>query len=916
MRLKILAYSDTAPLLPALESLFTQSPALQCEAYCLCKDNEALATAALCSELINSKKVIAARIFTYSEFSSFKSLANKLFRSPEACKDLFFFSSSDVILHSGSLNLLVEYFIKNPSLAGVNPLLEAGWDSSVRGTTAFAGIVGDCQKQLHYIYEGVPTTDPLLDRTRIFQLAHHGALLISAEDFNRAGGFQENLEPLDFISLCLNIRNLKRTGFACLHDARGILLNQFDSWDFCGTWNSILQRGRLDDEIISADYPQFCIEDQLDYSCDEWLCEGPQNLHCMECQNSRLNWIYHPNPLTLLKYLASLSGTEQRIGVELARNRPSSLPRSLRYYQVQAEKIAAYSNNLPALGESVANWHKRIRQFHYRSLKSGIKQLTNAGIYNCSLDSCPAIFDAWIETVERPAKLETGSTWPKIAVAMPVWNPEPDFLIQAIHSVQEQTYSNWQLCIADDASSDPRIRTILEEFQAQDPRIRITFREQNGHICHATNSALELVDAPFTGFLDHDDLLAQNALGEVAALTAHNPDIGFIYTDDDRIDRNNIRRNPVFKPDFDRDLFATGHFSVYATKLIRKVGGLRPGREGSQDLDLRLRVTELLPEADIAHIPHILYHWRVHENSTAGTLHAKPYVIENTKKVLEEAAIRRGFVPSGVKEEKYKFYQLLFTPPANLSVSVVLLTDGAIPSPGLLACLDELAAYCQIEILVQPLLANINCNSLPDNYKFLTFSSSNIAAACNSAAAKAEGEIILFLSTKLRPWGECRLEQLLVFAMRDDIALAGATLWDGDQLLNGGWYPDVTGNVFPLLRGMKRVQTENYAWGHFSLPRHTLGVPWECMAMRRNNTPVFLNEAYGQFATVDFTLRAMERNKFTLVTPLVNFQSDGLDLNADAANRLHADWGRKIAQNGLRNPNLRATIDNDWTLIL
>ena len=191
-----------------------------------------------------------------------------------------------------------------------------------------------------------------------------------------------------------------------------------------------------------------------------------------------------------------------------------------------------------------------------------------------------------------------------------------NFLTQAIESVTGQSYPNWQLCIADDASTDKMLTNYLKEFENNE-KISIFYRNTNGHISAATNSALELADGEFVTFLDHDDKLHPHALAAVVSQLNEDPDVDILYSDEDKIDEHGNRSEPFFKPSWSPDLLLsqnyTCHLSIYRKRLIDKLNGIREGTEGAQDYDLILRASEQTEK--IKHIPHVLYHWRAVELS-------------------------------------------------------------------------------------------------------------------------------------------------------------------------------------------------------------------------------------------------------------------------------------------------------------
>lgn len=233
---------------------------------------------------------------------------------------------------------------------------------------------------------------------------------------------------------------------------------------------------------------------------------------------------------------------------------------------------------------------------------------------------------------------------PVFSIIMPVYNTPEEFLREAIESVINQIYPYWEFCIADDASPSPHVKAVLEEYQTQDSRIKVIYRTQNGHISASSNSALELATGEFITLLDHDDTITPDALYEVALLLNRNPDLDMIYSDEDKISPNGNLINPYFKPEWCPESFLsrmyTCHLGTYRRSIIEEIGGFRIGYEGAQDYDLVLRFTEKTQK--IAHLPKVLYHWRMHSGSTAGGSEAKPYAYEASEKAIQDALNRRG----------------------------------------------------------------------------------------------------------------------------------------------------------------------------------------------------------------------------------------------------------------------------------
>ena len=230
---------------------------------------------------------------------------------------------------------------------------------------------------------------------------------------------------------------------------------------------------------------------------------------------------------------------------------------------------------------------------------------------------------------------------PRIAILLTVCDPDPLYLQKAIDSVFAQTSSNWQLCIADDASTDPKVAQILDEVARRDARVLLTRRQKRGGISAATNTAFGQSSSPFITCLDHDDLLAPTAIEVCARHLAAHPDCRLLFSDEDKIDEQDERFSPYFKPRrFSRELFYSGnyinHLTLHHADTVRKVGGWRTAYDGAQDYDLSLRVLETIPQTSIDHIPLVLYHWRAIAGSAAVNINFKPYALDAGRRALND----------------------------------------------------------------------------------------------------------------------------------------------------------------------------------------------------------------------------------------------------------------------------------------
>ena len=261
-------------------------------------------------------------------------------------------------------------------------------------------------------------------------------------------------------------------------------------------------------------------------------------------------------------------------------------------------------------------------------------------------------YQTWYELFETPSErdcarmLHDASEWenpPKISIIFPTYNTNIEHLRAALDSVLAQTYPHWELLAVDDASTDMLVRQTVQSYVARDVRIKSMFREKNGHICNASNDAIEIATGDWVVFLDHDDTLAPQALYAIAKEIMEHPEAKFIYSDSDKIKPNGGYDHPYFTPDFSYELLLAQnyvtHLCAYRLPEVKKLGGLRIGFEGSQDWDLVLRYLEDQcgnpPDpALIRHVPYVLYHWRESENSTAANILSKPYALEAGRKAV------------------------------------------------------------------------------------------------------------------------------------------------------------------------------------------------------------------------------------------------------------------------------------------
>ncbi len=390
---------------------------------------------------------------------------------------------------------------------------------------------------------------------------------------------------------------------------------------------------------------------------------------------------------------------------------------------------------------------------------------------------------------------------PLISLLMPVYDTPLDWLREAIDSVLAQSYPHWELCIVDDASPRPGVALLVEEYAEADSRIGFRRRESNGHIVAASNDALEMAKGEFIGLLDHDDRLAPHALYHVAMELHRHEDVGLIYTDEDKIDADGVRFGHYFKPDFNPDLLRShnmiSHFGVYRRSLVAELGGFRDGFEGAQDYDLALRVIDRLERGQIRHIPHVLYHWRVSERSTASDMRAKPYALQAAIRAVSDHLERNALPAEVVESDLFPHtlrvrYALPDSPPL---VSIIIPTRNA--HELVKTCIDSIRAkttYSNYEILLidndsddPEALACFEALEA-DGVRLLRYPHAfNYSKINNFAVEHARGEVLAFVNNDMEVIAADWLEEMLSLALRPGSGAVGARLWyDDDRLQHGG----------------------------------------------------------------------------------------------------------------------------------
>ena len=391
------------------------------------------------------------------------------------------------------------------------------------------------------------------------------------------------------------------------------------------------------------------------------------------------------------------------------------------------------------------------------------------------------------ETLETQRKQKFDYS-PLISIAVPAYQTPVEFLRQMIESLIVQTYSNWELCIVNASPDNEEMQKVLAEYSAGDSRVRFCNLKENLGIAENTNRAFAMAKGEFVGLLDHDDLLAPNALYEIVKILQDHPQADALYTDEDKVTTElDEHFQPHLKPDFNLDLLRSNnyicHFFVVQKSIVEKAGGFRKEFDGAQDYDFIFRCTENAGE--VLHVPEILYHWRTHKASTADNPASKMYAFEAGKRAIEAHLERTGTKGEVSHTQDLGFYRVKYPVQRKPLVSVIIPNKDE--KETLQTCLEMLeknTGYQNFEIII------VENNSTTDEifryYKELSGNRKihllrwgkefNYSAINNFAVAHAKGEYLLFLNNDVKSINPDWLEEMLGVCQRPEVGGVGAKL--------------------------------------------------------------------------------------------------------------------------------------------
>lgn len=555
------------------------------------------------------------------------------------------------------------------------------------------------------------------------------------------------------------------------------------------------------------------------------------------------------------------------------------------------------------------------------------------------------LYQRWIEKNEptekeledqRKVKFKIN---PKISVVVPMYNTPEKFFKELVNRLIEQTYSNWELCLAD---GSPEKNEKLKSIYEKDKRIKYQYIGENKGISGNTNEALKLVTGDYVALLDHDDLLPKFSLYEIVKCINNNPEVEFIYTDEDKFEKIEGKRyDPYFKSDFAPDTLRANnficHFSIFRKDLMDKLGGFRSEFDGAQDYDILLRMSE--ETKNIIHIPKILYHWRVHPQSTAKAGgDAKPYAYEAGIKAVQAHIDRLGFKGTVVNGNTLGTYKINYEIEGKPKVSIIIPNKDYIET--LKVCLksiERLTTYDNYEIVIvennseeEKTFEYYKKIEEKENIRVIYYPEKefNYSKIINFGVKNAKGEYIIQLNNDTELLTPDWLEEMIMFAQREDIGAVGVELFYPDKTIQhagiiigiGG----VAGHIF------KNIPYNMH--GYFSkdaMIQNLSAVTAACIMTKKSiyDEVNYMDEKFKvAFNDVDFCLKIRETGKLVVYNPYVQFihyesKSRGFEDTPEKQARFRSEVDRfqkkwkSILQKGDPYYNINLRLDNDQCAI-
>ena len=518
----------------------------------------------------------------------------------------------------------------------------------------------------------------------------------------------------------------------------------------------------------------------------------------------------------------------------------------------------------------------------------------------------------------------------KFSIVTPLYNTPERFLREMIQSVQNQTYANWELCLADGSDAGHgEVEKACRGYADKDTRIKYQKLEKNLGISGNSNASLEMATGEFIALLDHDDLLHPAALHEVMrAICEQGAD--FVYTDEATFKSPNVKRilSTHFKPDFAPDNLRSNnyicHFTAFRAGLLETTGLFRSEYDGSQDHDLFLRLTEQAEK--IVHIPKLLYYWRAHPNSVAQNIAIKDYAAPAGRNAVKNYLEAHGIIAEVDSSDICPtIYRLRYPLTAKPKVSIILTGGTAEQRNRCIRSITNQTAYSRYEIVAVSNEVSAGCDSKGNGsviqYRETDIKNGNaFARDKNVGALRSGGEYLLFLNADAQVLTPNWIEEMMMFAQRKDVGAVGAMIFNAKRtvqsagILLGLGRDHIAANAF-------QGQPEDAPgyMGRLIYAQNLSAVSSGCMLVKKSVFEAIgrFDEAYTSiYCDADFCLRLRRTGRLIVWTPFAKVRlsaanpAGAQDISCNEATRFRARWEKELhAGDSYYNPNL--TLDRE-----
>ena len=892
--------------------------------------------------------------------------------------EFLIFLNNDTVPLEGWYEPLLDDFDKFPDIAATGPLLVYPECAPFGHQVQHLGVFVSPILHVGHLYEGIPADSPLAQKRRFFQIITAACMVMRKSLFHEIGKFDERyINGFEDVDLCVrlwnagykmtvnpqakvihytsqtpgrkkheaeNFRTLKER---CLqniipdwhiHLANDGMALKIGSWQtlygslpekICEKLTTIADRGTVD-ELKQAllNYPLWqegCLAliDRLD---QQGIPTG--DLRKTIC----IRW---PMPHILndaFRYAATKHDSEF---MQFCMTIMLTVCKNFEEYEADAQGLAEWSKDigLSDLEHEYNNWFKNKDIFYTNEYIPFLRQLRELTLTTPFYTPCEWAYTLWRNLLPPPETHypHTEASHPPegeiaFSILMPVYNPQPEHLIQAVHSVLAQSYPHWELCLVDDASPSLRTRQLIESILLQDSRIRVTYREKSGHIAVATNTALAMAEKQYSVLMEQDDLITPDALAVVARYITKNPEAILFFSDEDKITDDGKFFSPHFKNSkWDWELLYgqnfVNHLGVYRTDRMRAIGGFRDNFPGAQNFDMLLRYTHGVTADKFIHIPHVLYHWRPPADSATADASVNDEAVDSTLRALQEemAETVPGATVSQIPGEQ--MLRVHYPLPAKKPlVSLVIDFETNLPfAQAQIEGLETKTTYAKMEILAlyNEGASPHHINSLArwaatkTRVVLLPYKNGETRVQRQTLAAQsARGGIIGFLAKGSVALTSGWLEDTIALLCRDSVgAVGGKLILVDESVLHGGYLADATGNLARVFSGLPKNTP-----GYFDWNRQTRTVDALDAHYFFTHTQLLANAGgFGlslpDTAVQDYCLRIADNGYRSVWTPFVEFLLMVSNDDPSAENGYIKDemfnrrWAGKVSP---CNPNLLA----------